>query len=213
MPICYQEETPYKGHFAIWHITESESDLMKSLNLSESEWYELNLIKGHGRRSNWLAARNLVKEMWPSIEEIVINKDEYGKPHVEDSPMYISISHSADRAAALISEVPCGIDIQQPVAKIARILPRIATAEEQSAIHSLYDLTTMHAIWGSKESMYKAYGRRLLDFKKHMKVLDPARLVGGQSLGMIVQEDEVLSYEIYGKLHDHFILIYCFEAS
>ena len=79
-----------------------------------------------------------------------VKKTEQGKPYVEGSPeIYISISHSGEYAAVLISDVPCGIDIE----KIKDISERVSKRYLGSA-------TGQEALirWTERESYGKLEG-------------------------------------------------------
>ena len=94
-------------------------------------------------------------------------KDQYGKPFLDGSNQFISFSHSEDLVAVAVSDVPVGIDIQLGVEKIARISHKFVNSEEASFANRDL-LTNLHLIWGAKEAVFKAYGRKEVDFRKHM---------------------------------------------
>lgn len=111
------------------------------------------------------------------IKEIPVQLiyDDKGKPHMhldDDSvgdgavkEIYFSLSHSGDYVACMISDRPCGIDIEKhsdrPYEKIAN---RICTENERNDISSKEDFYTY---WTLKESALKAIGLGLsLDMKK-----------------------------------------------
>ena len=74
-------------------------------------------------------------------------------------------------SAAIASLKPVGIDIQYIVPKITRIAPKFMNEVEVSNIDKMdtsLHLDVMHIIWGAKESLFKAYGKKSVDFKKHM---------------------------------------------
>jgi len=90
------------------------------MTLTETETERLGQIKG-GRRLEWLAGRWLVHEMSGASERLVCEADSYGKPHLTNSPLEMSLSHSNEVAAAILAPQSVGIDIQKLVAKIERI--------------------------------------------------------------------------------------------
>jgi phosphopantetheinyl transferase len=77
----------------------------------------------------------------------------------------------------LKSQIPnppsCGCDIQVLVEKMPRLASKFLNLEEEEfvASHSLpiqFDL--LHVFWTAKESLYKAYGLKALDFRAHLCV-------------------------------------------
>lgn len=169
MPLIYHDTITPDGELGLWRITESEDDLAPSLNLSPEEEAQLATMKGH-RRIEWLAVRRLVHDMSGRFERMHFVKDKYGKPHLQKHDWYMSISHSRTICAAIVSPLPVGIDIQQIVPKIDRIAPKFMRLEELESLEPATRLLHLHIYWGAKEALYKAYGRRQLDFREHIHI-------------------------------------------
>jgi phosphopantetheinyl transferase (holo-ACP synthase) len=99
--------------------------------------------------------------------DLLVKKDTFGKPFFVHFEEELSISHSWNMAAIMVGHVPNGIDIQYEVPSIKNISKKFVNESEMT--FSDYDsLINLHFIWGAKECMYKAYGRKSVDFKKHM---------------------------------------------
>jgi len=175
---------------AIWRIEESEAWFLEQLQLNDAECVQLEEIKGW-RRTEWLAVRHLVATMLPDHERPVLVKDEYGKPFLHNSSLHVSISHSHHLAAAMLSKQVIGIDIQKIVAKIERLAPRFLSENELAFIHpGAYRIEHLHVCWCAKEALYKAYGKREVDFCEHLW-LDPFVYTpeGGIFQGRVVKGD------------------------
>lgn len=54
-----------------------------------------------------------------------------GKPRFEDSILHFSLSHSGNLAAALLSEAPCGVDVEQLRPEVAARLARRCLSERE----------------------------------------------------------------------------------
>lgn len=213
MPLLLEQNMPYNGTMGVWRIRESATELLDRLTLDEEEKQELSLIKGEGRRREWLAARLLIHHIVGSTDRLPLRKDEYGKPYIASIDRYLTLSHSDDMAAAMIADIPCGIDIQKPVDKIRRLVPKYCSAKETKAIYGSKALETMHIIWGAKECMYKAYGKRALDYRKHLYVLDARELMIKPTTGRLKKNKFVQEYEIGAEYVLDYILTYCFEKN
>ncbi|MBQ4532787.1 MAG: 4'-phosphopantetheinyl transferase superfamily protein [Alistipes sp.] len=86
-------------------------------------------------------------------EEVVINNCHY---------KYISVSHCRDMVAIMLSQQPCGVDIEQRGRDFERVSSRYITAEEQG----LSDSAVFNAVaWCAKEALYKMAHREGLDFR------------------------------------------------
>ncbi len=196
------------GEVGIWEITESEAFLLSKIGLFPEEQAQLDTIKGR-KRIEWLAARYLVHTMSGRQDRGVFLKDEFGKPHLEGSVFDISISHSHGMAAAIAAPFPVGIDIQKLIPKIGRIAPKFMTPKERASLSNLTEIEHMHVYWGAKEALYKAYGRRQLDFCQHI-LIEPFEfdLNSGICYGQVKKDDYhrcfTLRYERVGE----YILVY-----
>ena len=70
----------------------------------------------------------------------------------------------------------------------------------------------LHVYWGAKECLYKAYGRRQLDFKGHIHI-DPFAydLSKGYFTGQVKKEAFVGHFELYYEKIDDYMLVYALE--
>ena len=69
----------------------------------------------------------------------------------------------------------------------------------------------MHVIWGAKESMYKAYGLKEIDYKKHLAVHSAASILRSPGRGELKKNKLIIQYEIRAEVVLDYILTYCFE--
>lgn len=169
MPLIYHDTITPDGELGLWRITEPEDELAPALDLSPEEEEQLARMKGH-RRIEWLAVRRLVHDMSGRFERMHFVKDKHGKPHLQHHDWHMSISHSRTICAAIVSPLPVGIDIQQIVPKIERIAHKFMRPEEMASLQPDTRLLHLHVYWGAKEALYKAYGRRQLDFREHIHI-------------------------------------------
>lgn len=125
------------------------------------------------RRSEWLggrlaakwAAAALLDETAVDWQGLVIRNEEDGRPSVATEAHavapFISISHSGHLAAALAANLPCGLDIQQPLAKIHTVKERFATPEEADILnaalphHPFTETEQLTLLWAAKEAVRK----------------------------------------------------------
>lgn len=212
MPLILHEHLQPIGELGLWRIEESEEWYRDNLLLSPMELRQLGHFKGR-RRKEWLAVRQLVHQMSGREERGAFIKDEFGKPHLAHSPYQISISHSEQLAAAIAAPVNVGIDIQKIVTKITRIAHKFLREEEWASIAEHNLIPHMHLYWGAKEALYKAYGRRALDFKEHIFVNSfSMESDTGRMQGRIQKDDFCANYEIYYRHVGPYVLVYALEA-
>ncbi|HEX9714615.1 MAG TPA: 4'-phosphopantetheinyl transferase superfamily protein [Desulfurivibrionaceae bacterium] len=125
------------------------------------------------RRTEWLggrlaakwAAAALLGETAVDWQGLTIQNEEDGRPFVATEAHavapFISISHSGHMAAALAANLPCGLDIQQPLAKIHTVKERFAAPEEEDILgaalpHRPFTETEqLTLLWAAKEAVRK----------------------------------------------------------
>ncbi|MEM9888198.1 MAG: 4'-phosphopantetheinyl transferase superfamily protein [Bacteroidota bacterium] len=195
--------------YAIWKIEESEDFFRSELALAEAEVAQVNRIKGKGQRLEWLASRYLIHLMSGRAQRGILVKDEFGKPYLEGSSFYISLSHSNRQAAAIAAPFLVGIDIQKIVGKIERIAHKYMRPDEMKSLQAATRLAHLHVYWGAKEALYKAYGRKSLDFRTHILVKPFAYdLSVGYTKGRVVKGDFDVLFDVYYQLLEDFIFVY-----
>ena len=71
----------------------------------------------------------------------------------------------------------------------------------------------MHFYWGAKEALYKAYGRRELDFREHI-FIEPFLLENptGAMQGSVIKGDFSAKYQLYFRTIQDFVLVYALES-
>jgi phosphopantetheinyl transferase len=194
---------------AIWRIEETEEWFLAQLQLSPAEQAQFEPIKGW-RRMEWLAVRHLVAELLPGAERSQLVKDEYGKPHLHNSSLQVSISHSQQLAAAMVGKPVLGIDIQKIVEKIGRLAPRFLSTQELDFISlGAQRVAHLHVCWCAKEALYKAYGKKELDFCLHLQ-LEPFayKAEGGTLVGWIRKGEFQAKFNLqYRTIEEEWMLV------
>lgn len=214
MGLIKQEKLATEGEIGLWKIEEEESFFLEALHLLPEEREQLDLIKGQRRRIEWLAARLLVHKMSGRKERGAFIKDEFGKPHLANSPFQISISHSEGMAAAVASPQAVGIDIQTFVPKIERLARKFMRQQELDSLQATTRLEQLHIYWGGKEALYKAYGRRKLDFCTHI-LMEPFEQFGkkGTLSGQIVTDEVEMNFQLFYEVFNDYFLVYAVEKN
>lgn len=152
---------------AFWKITESTAELLQMYNPEEDVKVFIESLPEQ-RQQHFLASRLLVKSFYP---DNMIAKDSMGKPFLKDSSTHFSWSHSGQFAAAIFCENnSTGIDIEKNQPRIVRIEDKFCNHADKQCIVKSKHAESLLIIWAAKESMYKWYGLKEVDFRKHMTV-------------------------------------------
>lgn len=196
------------GQLVIWKIEESEHFFKSQLALSVQQSQELDK-KHQKRRLEWLASRHLIQKMSQGVPYEV---DEYGKPYFPNLPLHLSISHSGKFAAVATHHQSLGIDIQKITPKINRIAHKFLRAEEKECLSETHSLEHIHVFWGAKEALYKAYGKKELDFRAHIFIEPFSFSKAGDNIqGSVQKGDYRADFNIRYELFDDYMLVYGIE--
>ena len=93
--------------------------------------------------------------------------DPGGKPHFIDNPLHFSLSHSGNLAAVLISDEPCGVDVEQLRPEVAeRLRARCLSDGERARSCDFFE------IWTRKECIAKLDGSGMRSHPGEVDTLD-----------------------------------------
>ena len=154
----YLHHTFDGGGIAIWHITESASELYELLG-THSYDERLATLTHEGRRAEWLAVRLLVSEILGRDKVVAYHPT--GRPYLTDGSYHISISHTRGYAAiAYHRTARIGIDVEYVSSRVERIAQRFTHPSEAAYLDAAPDTqrTTLLLInWSAKETLYKLF--------------------------------------------------------
>ncbi|MCS6928393.1 MAG: 4'-phosphopantetheinyl transferase superfamily protein [Saprospiraceae bacterium] len=205
MPLLFTRRLPavhqQQPLFGVWHILEEEAFFRERLLLTAAEEAELAQYKDL-RRREWLAVRYLLHLLTGNGERWPLSKDAFSKPFfLGHNHLYCSLSHSKGLVGALLADVPAGCDLQVLTDKMPRLAWRFLHEEEFSFLRSFaadvqFDL--QHVFWTAKESLYKAYGLKAVDFRRHLR-LEPFdwEAGSGETTGWVCKQMPYQPYQIY----------------
>lgn len=169
MPL-YKTLTPNSQTIVkIWKITESFEELMQPLTLNNNSLQRVSGMKSDIHRRGFLSIRHLLRSL--GYTDIDLYYDDNGKPHLADGS-FISITHSFNFSAIIVSKKPVGIDIEKQRKKIQLIAKKFIGYEFEylDTMHDDY-VRNLTVIWCIKESLYKLYATPGLSFRQHTLVI------------------------------------------
>ena len=161
-------------------------------------------MKSTLHQKGFLSVRRLLQ--LEGYEDQNLEYNSYGKPLLDDG-RHISITHSFEFAAVIISETEVGIDVEKNREKILKIQHRFVNTNYDSlSDENLVKQLTV--IWGAKEAMYKTYPYGGLSFHDHIAI-DPFLFRDQRSRGRINFENWKRQYDIHFEfLREGFTLVY-----
>lgn len=213
MPLIHSDNQDSTSHsLAVWHASEELSFFEEWIIPYAEERTQLSGLSVK-KTKEWFTSRYLVHYLLGSEDRHPCLKDEFGKPFIQEMPMQLSISHSDKFSAAIVGDTMVGIDIQVLVPKIERIAHKFMSASELEDISGKdMRLEYLHAYWGAKESLYKAYGRRGIDFIRELFIdafdFNPKGTIFS---GYVAKENFVKEFKITSKIIQNAMLVYAIE--
>ena len=178
---------------AIWDLNESLTGLLKL----GARFDSLN-FKTEKRKKDFLVSRLLLNELEPN-QQISYNSN--GAPEISNGK-HISISHSKNLVAIIISDKKVGLDIEYISEKPLRLSPKFITESSQQ------DLTKEKAtlIWCCKEAVFKWHQKGSVDFKKDIQISPFIMKEKGKIETHFNKKKHTLYYT---KIDTHFLVYVC----
>lgn len=154
----------------IWKVEEPFEELNKGIELTEHCLNRVNGMKSEIHRRGFMSIRHLMAEAGYVDHDLYY--DALGKPHLQDG-RNISITHSFNFTAIIISDEKVGIDIEKRRDKILKIANKFTPLSEYHTLANEEALIRkLTIVWGAKESIYKMYAEPGLGFLQHINVSD-----------------------------------------
>jgi len=207
MALAYHREIDRNTSFAIWKIEESADELLAQLQLKEHELSYLDTLINGKRNMHWLSTRVLLRRMMDTDNYIDCKVDSSGKPYLSNFPHHISLSHSYDYAAVMVSKSKAvGIDIEIVKDKIERIAHKFLSEEELDFIQDKNRIDQLYVTWCAKEAIYKLHGKKNISFLEHIK-LEPFEYEGSGSFdAMLNTGTRLRKFKVYYEKFDGYMI-------
>jgi phosphopantetheinyl transferase len=155
----------------LWKITEDLSELRSQIRLKNSSIARLESMKSESHQKGFLAVRMLLQHN--EYDDFDLYYDAFGKPHIKPQGCFvkdveISISHSNDFSAIVISQEKVGLDLEQIKDKTLRIAPRFMDVSHLENLSKEEKIKKATVIWGIKESIFKIKNEQGISFPNHI---------------------------------------------
>jgi phosphopantetheinyl transferase len=135
-----------------------------------------------------------------------------GKPYLEGKSSYISISHSHQFLAIIINEFEAtGIDIEVIRDKVLKIKHKFLSKTE--LLDANDDIEKLLIYWSAKETLYKIYGLKEVNFIEHLFVKPFTKHNLGSIIGEIKLKDFTETFHLNYQLLDDNVLVYALKKN
>lgn len=187
----------------VWKVTESFQELKETIFLQTKSEDRVQKMKSKIHQCGFLSIRHLLKEAGYTDNDLYYSNS--GKPHLKDEK-HISITHSFQFSAIVISDKEVGIDIEKCRDKVIKIASKF-TENKCLSSNKEDKIKQLTAIWGAKESLYKIYPYEGLLFRKHIKV-DDFGVSDRKSIAWIEKGTWNKSYKVSFVPVENYMLVY-----
>ena len=165
MPVIEDIQLSSTTRIIVWEIKETVDFLKSKLDLTDFSKKILRKKKSEIHQKQFLAVRNILKLLLIQDSDFSYGTD--GKPFIKSG--YISISHSKEFVAVIISDEKVGVDIESNSDKCFRIMQKFIGVENEFPIK--IDRKIAQILWNMKESLYKIIAFKEIDFKENLVVI------------------------------------------
>lgn len=193
----------------IWQITESYEKLSSEIHLNESNTLRINGMKSELHRRAFLSVRKLLQ--YNNYSDFDLFYDQFGKPNLKDG-RHISITHSHNFAAIVLSNQNVGIDMEKQREKIMVIADKFSDFEFTYLNKNVIDdyVRKLTVIWGVKESVFKITNEIGISFKDHIKVL-PFSIEDYKTTAILDFENKQTFFEVIFAEVENFTIVFAKE--
>jgi phosphopantetheinyl transferase len=194
----------------VWEITESFEELLDKVVLKEKTQIRLNKMKSEMHQRAFLSVRMLLKEA--GYTDFELHYDQFGKPYFLDGK-HVSITHSHQFSAIIISDETVGIDIEMQREKIIRIADKFVNPIELHRLKS-FDIEDyikkLTVKWGAKEAIFKIRNESGISFKDHIQV-NSFEIRDKETTAILKMENIKQQFSLNFEEFEGFTLVYAFE--
>lgn len=188
-----QKYTENNCQISIWELNESLAELLK---LGAS--FDSSKFKTEKRKKEFLIIRLLLSELYPNQQ---ISYNSSGAPEISNGK-HISISHSKNLFAIIISNKKVGLDIEYISEKPLSLSPKFI----KDNIHKNLTKEKATLIWCCKEAVFKWNQKGSVNFKKNI-LISPFTI---KDKGEIeIRFNKIKQTLYYRKIDKHYLVYIC----
>ncbi len=188
----------------IWKISENFDELSSEIILNEKSQFRMNDMKSEMHQRGFLSVRKLLQEVCYS--DFDLHYDDSGKPNLSDRK-FISISHSHEMSAIIISDKPVGIDLEIQKEKILKIAPKFMDICHLENLSHENQIKKATIIWGIKETIFKIENQKGISFPNHI-FEENFEISDKKTSAQLRFSNKVENFEIFFEEIENYILVW-----
>lgn len=169
MALYLKKKLDNEATVAVWHVTESERELIELSSTPTDEMEEISYIASESLRKQRLAVRALLNELFD--EKVYLSHHDNGKPYLENLATNISITHTNEFVAVILhEEEEVGIDIECLGRDFSAVEKKALSEDEIDDLDDDRKNEQLAIYWCAKEAIFKRVSAYNVNFSEQIEV-------------------------------------------
>ena len=208
MALYLRKKLDNKAEIAVWHVTETEDELIQLSSVPTDEMEEILLYRSESQRRQKLAVRALLNEVFE--EKMYLNHHDNGKPYLENCATNISITHTEKYVAIIIhDEEELGIDIESLDRNFAPVEQKALSEDEIDDLDDDKKNEQLAIYWCAKEAIFKRMSQNRVNFAEQIEVEKFNLKKEGELEATFIHKDEYEEdFELEYMMFDRHVLVW-----
>ena len=208
MALYLRKKLDNKAEIAVWHVTETEKELLDLVSVPNDELEEISLFRSESQRRQKLAVRALINEMFE--ERMYLNHHDNGKPYLENCVTNISITHTENYVAVIIhDEEEVGIDVESLDRDFSAVEKKALSEDEIEDLDDEKKNEQLAIYWCAKEAIYKRMSQNRVDFAEQIEVVKFNLRKEGELEATFIHKDEFEEeFDLEYLIFDRHVLVW-----
>ena len=208
MALYLRKKLDNKAEIAVWHVTETEEELIQLSSVPTDEMEEISLFRNEDHRRQKLAVRALLNEVFE--EKMYLNHHDNGKPYLENCATNISITHTTKYVAIIIhDEEELGIDIESLDRNFAAVEQKALSEDEIDDLDDDKKNEQLAIYWCAKEAIFKRMSQNRVNYAEQIEVEKFNLKKEGELEATFIHKDEYEEeFDLEYMMFDRHVLVW-----
>ena len=208
MALYLRKKLDNKAEIAVWHVTETEEELIQLSSVPTDEMEEISLFRNEDHRRQKLAVRALLNEVFE--EKMYLNHHDNGKPYLENCATNISITHTNKYVAIIIhDEEELGIDIESLDRNFAAVEQKALSEDEIDDLDDDKKNEQLAIYWCAKEAIFKRMSQNRVNYAEQIEVEKFNLKKEGELESTFIHKDEYEEeFDLEYMMFDRHVLVW-----
>mgnify|MGYP003305217427 FL=1 len=208
MALYLRKKLDNKAEIAVWHVTESEEELLSLTSVPNDELEEISLFRSESQRRQKLAVRALINEVFE--EKMYLNHHDNGQPYLENCATNISITHTENYVAIIIhDEEEVGIDVESLDRDFSVVEQKALSEDEIDDLEKNKRNEQLAIYWCAKEAIFKRMSLNRVVYSEQIEVEKfNVRKEGELEATFIHKDEHEEDFELEYMIFDRHVLVW-----